>query len=95
LCNDAIKANFWPGSSDRPCYVFDQQLFLFYDLLQKNNPGISEYGFIKTIEQVSEQKGRVCDATWILYIIECSNLSFYLSYYVYPSYMVQVLCTAY
>ena len=31
----------------------------FYDLLRKNLPGISEYGFLHTLEQFSKLKGRV------------------------------------
>ena len=31
----------------------------FYDLLKKNNPGVSEIGFLKTLEQMSSAKGRV------------------------------------
>jgi len=57
---DVVRENYWLGSANRQShYIFDQQLFMFYDLLQKNNPGLSEYGFIKTLEQFSESKGRV------------------------------------
>lgn len=59
--HQVIRENFWPGS---PCastaYLFDQDMFLFYDLLVKNMPGISENGFIKCLEQFSVLKGRVC-----------------------------------
>ena len=58
--HDIIRGGYWPGSAERRSrYIYDQDLFLFYDLLQKNNPGISEYGFLKTLEQFSEIKGRV------------------------------------
>ena len=58
--HDVIREGYWPGSAERRSrYIYDQDLFLFYDLLQKNNPGISEYGFLKTLEQFSEEKGRV------------------------------------
>ena len=40
-------------------YIFSQELFVFYNLLRKNLPGISEYGFLHTLEQLSKLKGRV------------------------------------
>ena len=56
-----IREHLWPGTpSHKPTYVFDQDMFLLYDLLQKNMPGISETGFLKTLEQFSVIKGRVC-----------------------------------
>ena len=57
---DLIREGYWPGAAERRSqYIFDQQLFQFYDLLQKNNPGLSEYGFLQTLRQFSEMKGRV------------------------------------
>ena len=59
--HDVIREQYWPGStSRRSTYLFDQDLFCFYDLLQKNNAGLSETGFLKTLEQMSAVKGRVC-----------------------------------
>ena len=58
--NDLIREGYWPGAAERRSrYIFDQQLFQFYDLLQKNNPGLSEYGFLQTLRKFSEMKGRV------------------------------------
>ena len=58
--NSVIREEFWPGSARRKSqYIFDQDLFLFFDLLQKNLPGVSESGFIKTLEMFSQAKGRV------------------------------------
>lgn len=55
-----VRENLWPGSPTASgAYMFDQDMFLFYDILQKNMPGISESGFIKTLEQFSVHKGRV------------------------------------
>ena len=34
-------------------------MYVFYDLLRKNLPGISEYGLLHTLEQFSKLKGRV------------------------------------
>ena len=57
---DLICEGYWPGATERRSqYIFDQELFKFYDLLQKNNPGLSEYGFLQTLRQFSEVKGRV------------------------------------
>lgn len=61
--HDIIREQFWPGSATRKStYVFDTDLFLFYDLLKKNNPGVSETGFLKTLEQISLAKGRVSNS---------------------------------
>ena len=58
--NSVILEEFWPASAKRKSqYIFDQDLFLFFDLLQKNIPGVSESGLIKTLEMFSEAKGRV------------------------------------
>ena len=58
--NDLIREGYWPGAAERSSrYIFDQQLFEFYDLLQKHNPGLSEYGFLQTLRHLSEMKGRV------------------------------------
>ena len=39
--------------------MIDSDLFLFYDLLKKQNPGLSKVGFSMTLEQFSVSKGRV------------------------------------
>ena len=58
--HDTIREQYWPGSAThKSAYLFDTNLFLFYDLLKKNNPGVSETGFLKTLEQMSSAKGRV------------------------------------
>ena len=39
ISSDLIREGYWPGAVERKsCYIFDQQLFQFYDLLQKHNP---------------------------------------------------------
>ena len=54
------KNNMWHGDpTGKSAYIFSQELFVFYDLLRKNLPGISEYGFLHTLEQFSKLKGRV------------------------------------
>ena len=55
-----LREELWPGSAGkRSQYMFDQDMFLFFDLLQKNMPGVSESGFIRTLEMFSQSKGRV------------------------------------
>lgn len=50
----------WRGDpSESSSYIFDQDLFLFYDLLRKNNSGMSETSFIRTLEEFSVAKERV------------------------------------
>ena len=51
--HDVIREQYWLGSTNRKAtYLFDQDVFNFYDLLQKNNSGVSEMGFLKTLEQM-------------------------------------------
>lgn len=58
--HNIIRENFWPGTPSHHCsYMFDQDMFILYDLLQKNMPGTSEVGFVKALEQFSALKGRV------------------------------------
>lgn len=58
--HDVIREQCWPGNPTRKStHVFDTDLFLFYDLLKKHNPGLSELGFLRTLEQFSVTKGRV------------------------------------
>ena len=58
--SDVVTKGYWPGSvSKRSQYLFDQDLFRFFDLLQKNNPGLSQSGFLRTLEQFSSARGRV------------------------------------
>ena len=65
ICHNVTKTNIeecnmWRGDcSNQSSYLFDQDLFLFYDLLRKNVPGMSELGFVRTLEELSEDKGRV------------------------------------
>ena len=55
-----IQLGFWPGSVSSMCYVFDPDVFLHWDLFQKESPGSSERSFLKSLEQFSLRKGRVC-----------------------------------
>ncbi len=79
--NSVIQEEFWPGSARRKSqYIFDQDLSLFFDLLQKNMPGVSESGFIRTLEMFSEAKGRVgCMFRWFVFKILLVPYSLYIS----------------
>ena len=51
---------FWPGSVERHSqYLFDEDLFLLFDFLQKFNPGMSSSGFLHALEEFSVVKNRV------------------------------------
>lgn len=51
---------FWIGCVERHSqYLFDEDLFMFFDYLQKFNPGMSMLGFLHTLEEFSAEKNRV------------------------------------
>ncbi|XP_028410581.1 uncharacterized protein LOC114533276 isoform X3 [Dendronephthya gigantea] len=54
-----IQLGFWPGTIRDMTYVFHQDLFHFWDNLQKIVPGISQNSFVKSLEMFSIQKGRM------------------------------------
>ena len=55
-----IHEGYWPGSTTgRSPYMFDQDLFRFFSVLRLHSPGVSYGAFIKTLEQMSVDKGRV------------------------------------
>ena len=55
-----LDERYWPGNVTRRTeYMFDEDVFLFYRLLINNNSGISQHGFLHSLEQFSFHKGRV------------------------------------
>lgn len=55
-----IHEGYWPGSTTgRSTYMFDQDVFRFFSMLRLHSPGLSYSAFIKTLEQMSLEKGRV------------------------------------
>lgn len=55
-----IHEGYWPGSTTgRSPYMFDQDVFRFFSMLRLYSPGLSYSAFIKTLEQMSLEKGRV------------------------------------
>ena len=66
--SNLIQAGYWPGSISNTKYVFFQDLFFKWDLLQKRLPGSSESGFLRSLEDFSVIRGRVSsfyNAYWI------------------------------
>ena len=59
------QCGFWPGSIKDMSYVFDQDLFLQWDIMQKQMLGVSERSSLKSLELFSKQKGRV--SGWIIH----------------------------
>lgn len=57
--SDALKLGFWPGGPIKSKYLFDFSLLHMFDLLQKQMPGVSEGGFLRVLESLSEKRGRV------------------------------------
>lgn len=62
------QLGFWPGSVTNMTYVFDPEVFLHWDLFQKESPGCSERSYLKSLEQFSVRKGRV----WGILVKSCS-----------------------
>ena len=86
-----IILRFLPGSITDATYVFDQDLFCQWNIIQKQVPGISERSFLKALEEFSKQKGRVSTfisisiySLVLVHIPICENIA--LRYkYIYPS----------
>ena len=60
-CNcEVLEDGFWPGSVERHSqYLFNEDVFLFFDLLCKFSPGLSTRSFLNALEQFSASKCRV------------------------------------
>ncbi|XP_032232016.2 uncharacterized protein LOC116605656 isoform X1 [Nematostella vectensis] len=54
-----IQLGYWPGSVTSVTYGFDQRLLSYWDILQKQIPGISEHAFLKSLELHSQLYGRI------------------------------------
>ena len=57
-----VRNGYWPGnlSSSSSAYIFHQDLFRMWDILQKRMPGTSQKSFLEGLEEFSLNKGRVC-----------------------------------
>ena len=54
-----LQSGLWPGSPVNVQYLFEQEVFLMWDLFRKRMPGTSENAFVKTLEDMSVERGRV------------------------------------
>ncbi|XP_066914469.1 uncharacterized protein [Clytia hemisphaerica] len=53
-----IQSGFWPNSPKRLSYLFDQEVFRFWDGLRKNAPGTSENSFLEVLNTLAKFHGR-------------------------------------
>lgn len=61
---------FWIGCVERHSqYLFDEDLFMFFDYLQKFNPGSSLQGFLHTLEEFSAEKNRVRNRYYVVLLL--------------------------
>ena len=54
-----VESGFWPGSPGNVNYLFDQKLFSLWDAFRKRMPGSSQTAFLRSLEDLSFEKGRV------------------------------------
>ena len=54
-----VHTGYWPGSIANILYVFSQDVFLKWDILQKRLLGSSEGGFLRSLEDLSFVRERV------------------------------------
>ena len=45
-----VTAGFWPGSPTNFLQLFDQDLFEYWDIMQKRMPGVSERSFVMALQ---------------------------------------------
>ena len=50
---------YWPATPNNITTVFDQEVFEFWDILQKLSPGVSQRSFLMSLQEFSLNKGRV------------------------------------
>ena len=54
-----ISMGYWPATPNNVTTVFDQEVFEFWDILQKLSPGVSQRSFLMSLQEFSLNKGRV------------------------------------
>jgi hypothetical protein len=58
--NDYIFSGFWPASTTAPIsYLFSEEVFLMWHHLRHKSPLNSENMFISTLQEISDEFGRV------------------------------------
>ena len=56
-----LENKYWPGSTDCISTIFSQELFTFWNLLQKLQPTTSESAFLNVLEELTELRNQVCE----------------------------------
>ena len=72
-------------------YLFDENLFLFFDYLQKFNPGLSTSGFLHSLEQFSAEKKTGSVATIISTVDTIKAVNVLCKMRFYTAYVVTVV----
>jgi hypothetical protein len=55
----AVASGFWPGTPISYSQLFSQDLFEYWDIMQKRMPGVSERSFVLGLQDFSSNKNRV------------------------------------
>lgn len=69
-----LKSGYWPGNISSINYLFDEEVFLLWDKFRKYMPGSSERAFLRSINAISEENGRVCAIIHSLLILLLSSI---------------------
>lgn len=56
-----ISEGYWPGNPKQLNHVFSQDVFRLWDYVRKHMPGTSETAFLRSLGNISSEKGRVCN----------------------------------
>ena len=54
-----LASGYWPGNLGTLSYLFDEAVFIMWDKFRKYMPGSSERAFLKSLNSISEDNGRV------------------------------------
>ena len=74
----------WPGSPKQFNHVFSEQLFRLWDSVRKHMPGTSETAFLRSLGNISSERGRVCKYNLTpVRGLKLNNLKNYLQYTTY------------
>lgn len=55
-----VMEGYWPGSPKQFNHVFSEELFRLWDSVRKHMPGTSETAFLRSVGNISSERGRVC-----------------------------------
>ena len=56
---EVVASGFWPGTPISYSQLFSQELFEYWDIMQKRMPGVSERSFLLGLQEFSSNKNRV------------------------------------